>query len=87
VPFEEKAAPPPALPDGSIPTYGGHGLPGSTNGEPPLSPFGWGPSLNYFDNKRVRARAPVGSVLPFVALLVLYGGIVSALLTALAVRA
>jgi hypothetical protein len=87
VPYEEKAAPPPALPDGSIPTYGGHGLPGNANGEPPLSPFGWGPSLNYFDSKRIRMRAPVGSVLPFVVLLVLYGGIVSVLLTALAVRA
>jgi hypothetical protein len=79
--------PPPALPDGSMPTYGGHGLPGGPNGEPPLSPFGWGPSLSYFDSKRVRSRAPVGSVLPFVALLVLYGGIVSALLATLAVRA
>ena len=71
-----------------MPTYGGHGLPGSANGEPPLSPFGWGPSSTYFDtNKSIRSRAPVGSVLPFIALLVLYGGIVSALLTALAVRA
>lgn len=87
MPFEERAVPPPALPDGSMPTYGGHGLPGGPNGEPPLSPFGWGPSLNYFDSKRVRSRAPVGSVLPFIALLVLYGGIVSALLATLAVRA
>jgi hypothetical protein len=70
-----------------MPTYGGHGLPGGPNGEPPLSPFGWGPILNYFDSKRVRSRAPVGSVLPFIALLVLYGGIVSALLATLAVRA
>jgi hypothetical protein len=70
-----------------MPTYDSHGLPGIVNGEPPLSPFGWGPSLNYFDTKGIRNRAPVGSVLPFIALLVLYGGIVASLLTALAVRA
>lgn len=85
MPFEERAAPPPALPDGSMPTYGGHALPGSAAGGPPLSPFGWGRDMSYFD-QTVRTPTHTSRVLPFIAFLVLYGGIVSAMLAALAVQ-
>ena len=82
----ELRRPVPALPDGSMPTYGGHALPGSAAGGTPLSPFGWGRDMGYFD-RTVRTPAHASRVLPFIAFLVLYGGIVSALLATLAVRA
>jgi hypothetical protein len=42
---EAHEEPPPALPDGSMPTYGSHPLPGMPGGDPPLAAFGWGPVL------------------------------------------
>ena len=67
---------PPALPDGSIPTYAGHPLPH----DPP--PFGWGPDLERLDNlERPGARGE--SPLVVVALIILGGIVVSVLLAAL----
>ncbi|WP_329000355.1 hypothetical protein OHA18_38720 [Kribbella sp. NBC_00709] len=92
MPFEEKAVlaevrqPPPALPDGSMPTYGGHAPPSSANGEPSWSPFGWGTDLDRLTEQRVRTSEPAGRALVFVAFVILYGGLVSALLAAIAVR-
>lgn len=92
VPAEDQAEfrhPPPALPDGSIPTYGDHPLPGTADGESPLSaPFGWGPDLDRFDqldgtdHGSPRAESP----LLIVALIILSGVAVSVLIAAIAVR-
>lgn len=83
MPEEEQAAapeshPPPALPDGSIPTYGGHPV------DPP-PPFGWGPDLGRFDelgHPAARGESP----LLLVALIVLGGVAVSVLVAALSTR-
>ena len=49
VPDEDRAElrrqPPPALPDGSLPVYPSHPLPGTPGGGPPLPAFGWGPDF------------------------------------------
>ncbi|MFD7159369.1 hypothetical protein ACFV9C_32555 [Kribbella sp. NPDC059898] len=69
--------PPPPLPDGSMPTYGGHALP-----EDPPPPFGWGPNLSRLDNLE-QAPPRAESPLLIVALIVLGGVAVSVLLAAL----
>ncbi|TDW83792.1 MULTISPECIES: hypothetical protein [Kribbella] len=83
--------PPPALPDGSIPTYVGHPLPGTGDGGPLSPPFGWGPDLDRFDqldsvdgagHEPPRAESP----LLIVALIILSGVAVSVLIAAIAVR-
>ena len=81
MPDEEQAAPPdvhrPALPDGSIPTYGGHPL-----AEDPPPPLGWGPDLSRFD-ELIHPTAHKASALLLVALIVLGGVAVSVLIAAL----
>ncbi|MFI5694549.1 hypothetical protein ACIA58_22040 [Kribbella sp. NPDC051586] len=89
MPFEEKAElhrPPPAQPDGSMPLYTGHAPPNAANGQPPWSPFGWGTDLDRLNEDRLRTPAPAGRALVFAAFVVLYGGLVSALLAVIAVR-
>jgi hypothetical protein len=80
--------PPPALPDGSMPTYGGHPLPGTGDGGPPSPPFGWGPDLDRFDQLDGADHGPSGAESPLliVALIILSGVAVSVLIAALAVR-
>jgi len=90
VPDEDQAEfrhPPPALPDGSIPTYGDHSLPGIADDESPLSgPFGWGPDLDRLDqftdveHHSARTESP----LLIVALIIVCGVAVSVLIAALA---
>lgn len=41
---DRTAKPRPALPDGSMPYYDTHPLPGMPGGDPPFAPFGWGPA-------------------------------------------
>jgi hypothetical protein len=79
MPDEDQAGfrPPPALPDGSIPTYRGHVPPDDSP-----SPFGWGPDLGRFDeldHSAPRRESP----LLVVALIILGGVTVSVLLAAL----
>jgi hypothetical protein len=80
--------PPPALPDGSMPTYDGHPLPGARDGEPPSRPFGWGPDLDRFDqlDGADHGSPHAESPLLIVALIILSGVTVSVLIAALAVR-
>ncbi|MFF0267555.1 hypothetical protein [Kribbella sp. NPDC004536] len=83
MPAEEQAGyrPPPALPDGSMPTYGRHTMPKS-----PSPPFGWGPNLNRLDN--LGRHSPRGeSPLLVVALIILGGVAVSVLVAALSAHA
>ena len=79
MPEEEQAVPPeshpPALPDGRIPTYGGHPV-----DRPP--PFGWGPDLSRFDELR-HPKPPAESPLLVVALIVLGGVALSVLVAVL----
>ncbi|WP_327635495.1 hypothetical protein OHB24_36620 [Kribbella sp. NBC_00482] len=78
----------PALPDGSMPTYGSHPLPGTSHGEPPSSPFGWGPALERFDHLDGTGHGPPRAESPLlvVALIILSGVAVSVLIAAIAVR-
>jgi hypothetical protein len=80
--------PPPALPDGSMPTYDSHPLPGTAHGGPPSSPFGWGPDLDRFDHLGGTGHGPPGAESPLlvVALIILSGVAVSVLIAAIAVR-
>ncbi|RZT16686.1 hypothetical protein EV649_4219 [Kribbella sp. VKM Ac-2569] len=81
--------PPPALPDGSMPTYDGHPLPGTGDGGPPSPPFGWGPDLDRFDQldgADHHGSPHAESPLLIVALIILSGVAVSVLIAALAVR-
>lgn len=90
MPDEDQAEfrhPPPALPDGSMPTYGDHPLPGTTNyGSPFSSPFGWGPDLDHFDQFAHDEHRPSSSESPLliVALIIVCGVAVSVLIAALA---
>ncbi|GAB2662471.1 hypothetical protein [Kribbella swartbergensis] len=43
---QEAHQPPAALPDGSMPLYANHPLPGMPGGGPPLLGFGWGPDFS-----------------------------------------
>jgi len=92
VPAEDQAEfrhPPPALPDGSIPTYGDHSLPGTIHDKSPLSaPFGWGPDLDHLDDfdRTEHRRSSSESPLLIVALIILGGVAVSVLIAALSVR-
>ncbi|HET6985613.1 MAG TPA: hypothetical protein VFI00_03320 [Kribbella sp.] len=45
LPDQNRVGATPALPDGSIPTYDSHPLPGMPGGDPPFAPFGWGPDI------------------------------------------
>jgi hypothetical protein len=94
VPAEDQAEfrdPPPALPDGSMPTYGDHPLPGTGDAGPLSPPFGWGPDLDRFDQldsvDRADHESPhAESPLLIVALIILSGVAVSVLIAAIAVR-
>ncbi|WP_410791267.1 hypothetical protein [Kribbella sp. C-35] len=90
MPAEEQAElryPPPALPDGSMPTYGDHPLPGTADDESPLSgPFGWGPDLDRLDQFARTEHHPSSAESPLliVALIIVCGVVVSVLIAALA---
>jgi hypothetical protein len=91
VPAEDQAEfrdPPPALPDGSMPTYGDHPLPGTGDAGPLSPPFGWGPDLNRFDqlDGADHGSPHAESPLLIVALIILSGVAVSVLIAAIAVR-
>jgi hypothetical protein len=91
VPDEEQAElrhPPPALPDGSMPTYGAHPLPGAADGVPSSGSFGWGPELDRLDRLDRATHSPPSAESPLlvVALIILGGVAVSVLIAALAVR-
>ncbi|MGW6199955.1 hypothetical protein ACWF0M_27690 [Kribbella sp. NPDC055110] len=92
MPDEDQAElrpPPPALPDGSMPTYGDHPLPGIADDESPLSgPFGWGPDLDRLDQfaHAGRRSPPAESPLLIVALIIIAGVALSVLIAALAVH-
>lgn len=81
-----RGQPPPALPDGSMPTYDKHPL--RRAGDGPSSPFGWGPDLDQFDQLGSTGHGPPRAESPLlvVALIVLSGVAVSVLIAALAVR-
>ncbi|MET9271535.1 hypothetical protein [Kribbella sp. NPDC003557] len=90
MPDEEQAElrhPPPALPDGSMPTYGRHPLPGAAHGEQRWSgPFGWGPDLDRLDQVGDHGPPSDESPLLIVALIILGGVALSVLVAALAVH-
>ncbi|TCC07948.1 hypothetical protein [Kribbella soli] len=91
MPDEEQAGlqpPPPALPDGSMPTYGGHPLPGTADRESQSGSFGWGPHLDRFDQLDAAdpGKPSAESTLLVVALIILGGVAVSVLVAALSVR-
>jgi predicted metalloprotease len=69
---EERAASYAALPDGSMPFYGSHPLPGMPEGGPPLPRLAWGPGFrdDQEDHRRAAKRGRIGLV---AALLVLCG--------------
>ncbi len=92
MPDEDQAEfryPPPALPDGSMPTYGDHPLQGTAHDKSPLSgPFGWGPDVGHLDDfdRTEHRRSSSESPLLIVALIILGGVAVSVLIAALSVR-
>ena len=55
---DRTAKPRPALPDGSMPYYDSHPLPGMPGGDPPFAPFGWGPALGRHEELPRRHDGP-----------------------------
>ena len=64
MPDQDSAGPRPALPDGSMPTYGSHPLPGMPGGDAPFAPFGWGPDPAGDDEYVVDRDGPRRKVRP-----------------------
>jgi predicted metalloprotease len=78
-----------ALPDGSMPLYGTHPLPGMPEGGPPLPPLGWGPDLREDTDLREEEVTHHGAAkrrIGFVAALLMLAGAAGLIVTA-AVRA
>ncbi|MEU4191939.1 hypothetical protein AB0E69_08585 [Kribbella sp. NPDC026611] len=86
----ERRQPPPALPDGSMPTYDRYPLPGTAGGGPPMSPFGWGPdpgSGRVAHTPRDTGPPAAGRLLLITALLFICSVTVAGLLTVIALQA
>ncbi|TCC24625.1 hypothetical protein [Kribbella speibonae] len=90
MPAEEQAElrpSPPALPDGSMPTYDAHPLPGTADGESLSGPFAWGPDLDRLDHlPHTDSGPPTESTLLVVALIIVAGVALSVLVAAISVR-
>ncbi len=50
--------PPPALPDGSMPVYANHPLPGTPGGGPAWSQLSWGPEVGSRGDYQLRHGGP-----------------------------
>lgn len=61
LPAEDWVKPPPALPDGSMPSYDARPLPGMPGGDPPHASYGWGPEFGDDDEYPLGpGRPPLG---------------------------
>ena len=79
-------APPPALPDGSMPSYDGHPLPGMPGGDPPPASYGWGPEFGDDEEYPLgHGRPPLGGRRGMLIGLLIAGGVAFAVLVAVLV--
>ncbi|TDD18535.1 hypothetical protein E1218_25880 [Kribbella turkmenica] len=75
------ARPPGPLPDGSMPVYGGHPLPGMPGGDPVRPQLGWGPEFGngrdyFFEHGRTPRARRSGLAVALPVLLVLAAALV-----------